>query len=233
MKRRFMSLTNNNGASRGPPHRRLSGFFAKDDETIPKAQKRRFPVTWKSNNSTSSTSLEDSFQPNDSFNYALLIILYTLQGIPMGLSASIPFLLQERITKMSAMAASAASSSATTTAAAVSSSAAASYNANAIFALCSWPFSLKLLWAPIVDAVYFKKFGRRKSWLVPVQMLAGALLWGGANFVEDQLGLASTTVSTDPTDTNVRGVTSYFFILYFLMATQDIAVDGVCDFSHV
>ena len=170
----------------------------------------------------------------DTFNYALLIILYTLQGIPMGLSASIPFLLQERITKLSSLATTATTATTTTTtvnaaaSSASSSSLAASYNANAIFALCSWPFSLKLLWAPIVDACYFKKFGRRKSWLVPVQMLAGLLLYGGANFVEEQLGLSPTTTTTTETTTtlNVKGVTIYFFILYFLMATQDIAVDG-------
>eukprot|EP00536_Pseudo-nitzschia_multiseries_P006560 jgi/Psemu1/239478/estExt_Genewise1.C_1420008 len=161
-------------------------------------------------------------------NYALLVILYTLQGIPMGLSASIPFLLQEKIQKM------------TTAAAASAAAAAASYNANAIFALCSWPFSLKLLWAPIVDAIYFKRFGRRKSWLVPVQALAGLLMVGGSDFVERQLGLgnvvpvpttesgvdAATAMAAAASSTNVRGVTAFFFVLYFLMATQDIAVDG-------
>ncbi|KAG7342352.1 acetyl-coenzyme A transporter 1 [Nitzschia inconspicua] len=117
--------------------------------------------------SVSNTSV-DPEEHSDRFNYALLIVLYTLQGIPMGLSASIPFLLQEKIQKMAAAAASlgtAASVAATGSAHAVAAAEAAraSYNANAIFALCSWPFSLKLLWAPIVDAIYFKRFGRRKS----------------------------------------------------------------------
>ena len=168
---------------------------------------------------------------NDRWNYALLILLYTLQGIPMGLSASIPFLLQEKITKLAAAAASSASlgeaaAAAVGEAAALSSAAAttrASYNANAIFALCSWPFSLKLLWAPIVDAIFFKSIGRRKSWLVPVQTLAGLIMVGGANFVERQLGLSADATAASM---NVRGVTSFFFVLYFLMATQDIAVDG-------
>jgi hypothetical protein len=171
---------------------------------------------------------------NDRWNYALLILLYTLQGIPMGLSASIPFLLQEKITKMAA-AATAASSIASgggllgeaAIAASAAAASKASYNANAIFALCSWPFSLKLLWAPIVDAIYFKKIGRRKSWLVPVQTLAGLIMVGGANFVEGQLGLSAAESATGVASTmNVRGVTSFFFLLYFLMATQDIAVDG-------
>jgi MFS transporter, PAT family, solute carrier family 33 (acetyl-CoA transportor), member 1 len=104
-----------------------------------------------------------------------------------------------------------------------------SYNANAIFALCSWPFSLKLLWAPIVDACFIRSCGRRKTWLVPVQTLASFHMIFGSNFVENQLGfdnkLLSSAASTVPT-INVKGLTIYFFILYFLMATQDIAVDG-------
>ena len=180
--------------------------------------------------------------PSDKFNYALLIVLYTLQGIPMGLSASIPFLLQEKIHKMTVAAASAAAASGAETAMGAAGSAAAvaaeaaraSYNANAIFALCSWPFSLKLLWAPIVDAVYFKRFGRRKSWLVPVQTLAGLIMLGGSDFVEKQLGLGNVAASVGDvvgganaaSAMNVQGVTAFFFVLYFLMATQDIAVDG-------
>lgn len=39
------------------------------------------------------------------------------------------------------------------------------------FSFVNWPFSLKLLWAPLVDSVYLSKFGRRKTWLVPVQYL--------------------------------------------------------------
>ena len=232
--------------------------------------------------------------PDDRYNYALLIILYTLQGIPMGLSASIPFLIQQKVKMMTTAAAASAVGGATSGAAgaAVGSAAAhaakLSYNANAIFALCSWPFSLKLLWAPIVDSIFFKRFGRRKSWLVrtvqkingitdncsmtcycpshtprlilqvPVQALAGLVMVFGSNFVEQELGLGSLTASSGGgagTETsrdlrvssqkrklaqaasdamsssesgamNVRGVTAFFFLLYFLMATQDIAVDG-------
>jgi PAT family acetyl-CoA transporter-like MFS transporter 1 len=161
---------------------------------------------------------------NDTLNYALLIALYTLQGIPMGLSASIPFLIQQKVKLLSS--ASFLGDTATNTlhnAAAAgttllpSAAARLSYNANAIFALCSWPFSLKLLWAPIVDAVYIQRFGRRKSWLVPVQTLAGLLMVFGSNYVERQF---------DSQTFHVQGVTAFFLILYALMATQDIAVDG-------
>lgn len=206
-------------------------------------------------------------EQNDIWNYGLLVVLYTMQGIPMGLSASIPFLIQQKIKVMStAIAAAAANSDSSATGAAIGAAASSaalsatsnaaaaklSYSANAMFALCSWPFSLKLLWAPIVDAMFIRKFGRRKSWLVPVQMMAGMLMVLGANFVQKQLGLgdidsiaapivdqglqqqATTTTTTaariltsNPAmNINVKGVTVFFFVLYFLMATQDIAVDG-------
>ena len=152
----------------------------------------------------------------------------------MGLSASIPFLIQQKMKQITETLATAAATSETMDmaaasvggSAAVSASATAAsvtkmaYNAQAIFALCSWPFSLKLLWAPIVDSVFIKRVGRRKSWLVPVQYLAGMLMVTGSDYVERQLG------SSGQTSLDVKGVTAFFFCLYFLMATQDIAVDG-------
>ena len=39
-----------------------------------------------------------------------------------------------------------------------------------------WPFSLKLLWAPIVDGAFIASFGRRKSWLIPVQFALAAVM---------------------------------------------------------
>lgn len=48
-----------------------------------------------------------------------------------------------------------------------------SYVQQAVFSFAYWPFSLKLLWAPIVDSVWSARIGRRKSWLVPTQYLIG------------------------------------------------------------
>jgi len=39
--------------------------------------------------------------------------------------------------------------------------------------MTTWPYSLKIMWAPLVDALYIQKVGRRKSWLLPVQILIG------------------------------------------------------------
>ena len=152
---------------------------------------------------SSAPLLPQDEQPHDDrWNYALLLALYTLQGIPMGLSASIPFLIQQKVKVLAEAAAAASHATADAASTAAGKAAAAAhvhhpavakmaYNAQAIFALCSWPFSLKLLWAPIVDAVFWRKFGRRKSWLVPVQALAGLLMVSGSDYVEKQLGLGS------------------------------------------
>jgi len=121
----------------------------------------------------------------------LLLILYTLQGIPMGLSGSIPFLLQDKV----------------------------SYTQQALFSLVTLPFSLKLGWAPFVDSTYVASFGRRKSWLVPVQMICGLVMLAATAFINDWVGETGAVP-------NVQILTWYFLLLYFLMATQDIAVDG-------
>lgn len=162
---------------------------------------------------------DDGNEPDPDFsNYVLLVALYTLQGIPMGLTASIPFLIQQKIKNL---AEAAAGSRVLTEAASVIVSEGGSndvasklYNAQAVFALCSWPFSLKLLWAPIVDAIYLKRIGRRKTWLIPVQTAAGGLMVFGSSWVDKQLE------ANDLHSFDVRGITLFFFCLYFLMATQ-------------
>ncbi|KAJ1432975.1 acetyl-coenzyme A transporter 1-domain-containing protein [Ochromonadaceae sp. CCMP2298] len=128
----------------------------------------------------------------DRISMAVLILLYTLQGIPLGLSGSIPLLLKEK---------------------------GASYEALSLFSLVSIPFSLKLLWAPLVDTYYFKSFGRRKTWLVPVQIVTGLVMITCADYVGVWIGEGDATPA-------VLELTMFFVFLYFLMATQDIAVDG-------
>ena len=239
-------------ASHPPPHpnkqpvvTRVGRLFNRD-AAVEHSQHVRIRVDeppYDSNNSNNNNAIDQDADDDhkDGFSYAILIALYTLQGIPMGLSASIPFLIQQKIRLAASSSSSLAASShialqAGAAAAAVDPALAAraaarlSYKANAIFALCSWPFSLKLLWAPLVDSCFVQGFGRRKSWLVPVQALAGILMVLGSGFVERQLGLGNGTGGgmhhTVGESINVKGVTAFFFALYFLMATQDIAVDG-------
>jgi PAT family acetyl-CoA transporter-like MFS transporter 1 len=94
-----------------------------------------------------------------------------------------------------------------------------SYGQQAIFSLVSWPFSVKLIWAPIVDSVYWSRFGRRKTWLVPTQYLIGLFmifLSYSINYLLDSNGIGP----------NIYVLTTVFLMLNFLAATQDIAVDG-------
>ncbi|XP_068939537.1 acetyl-coenzyme A transporter 1 [Petaurus breviceps papuanus] len=122
----------------------------------------------------------------------LLLFLYVLQGIPLGLAGSVPLILQSKNV---------------------------SYTDQAFFSLVFWPFSLKLLWAPLVDAVYFRSFGRRKSWLVPTQYVLGLFMLYLSTQVERLLG-------ADGRGPDVVALTLAFFLFEFLAATQDIAVDG-------
>ena len=123
-------------------------------------------------------------------NIFLLVFLYLLQGVPLGLSfGSIPFLLKSKL----------------------------SYADLALFSLSSYPYSLKLLWSPFVDSIYFKRIGRRKSWIVPIQAIIGIslIVLGGK-----MDALLSQEVIP------VKLLTFIFTAMVFLCATQDIAVDG-------
>ncbi|TVY59711.1 putative membrane protein [Lachnellula suecica] len=131
----------------------------------------------------------------DRRNFGLLVLLYFLQGVPMGLATgSVPFLLK---------------------------GANLSYSALGVFSLASYPYSLKLLWSPIVDAIWTPRLGRRKSWIMPIQMLSGiGMLWLGARVK------AMMVVAGKEDGSGIWGFTGWWFFLVFMCATQDIAVDG-------
>ena len=130
----------------------------------------------------------------DQRNFGLLVLLYFLQGIPLGLATgSVPFLLKKHM----------------------------SFGEIGIFSLASYPYSLKLFWSPIVDAVWSPKFGRRKSWILPIQLLSGfGMLFLGSR-VEGMMELMGK-----PGGPTVWAFTGWWFFLVLMCATQDIAVDG-------
>ncbi len=141
--------------------------------------------------------------PNTSFfdlprqdrrNFLLLVLLYFLQGIPMGLaSGSVPFLLKPYL----------------------------SYGQIGVFSLASYPYSLKLLWSPIVDAVWSPALGRRKSWIMPIQICSGlGMIYLGSRIKEMMIAAGANDGA------GVWNFTWWWFFLVFLCATQDIAVDG-------
>ncbi|SPO23326.1 related to putative acetyl-coenzyme A transporter [Ustilago trichophora] len=138
--------------------------------------------------------------PQDRKAMILLVILYLLQGVPVGLAfGTMPFLLKSKL----------------------------SYGDIGFFMLCTYPYSLKLFWSPIVDSTFVNELqlpligkislGRRKSWIVPIQTVVGIMFWYLSSNV-DQLLLADLP--------NVKLITLIFFVMILFAATQDIAVDG-------
>ncbi|KAG2044232.1 acetyl-coenzyme A transporter 1-domain-containing protein [Suillus americanus] len=120
----------------------------------------------------------------------LLIILYLIQGVPLGLAlGSVPFILREHL----------------------------SYSQLGVFALSNYPYSLKLLWSPIVDSTFLPSIGRRKSWIIPMQLIIGSLML----YIASNVG----RLMENPAD-NIHELTFVFTSLVLFSATQDIAVDG-------
>lgn len=137
---------------------------------------------------------DDHELPNisgDRANIVLLTFLYFMQGIVSGLSSAMPLLLQNY---------------------------GATYTEQAHFSMAVWPFSLKLLWAPVIDTLYSKQFGRRKSWLIPTQYLIGVFMLLLSYYVK--IGL---TADAKP---NITIITLLYFGLNFLAASCDITTDG-------
>ena len=157
------------------------------------------PPTTPSGSNTNTSFFELPRQ--DRRNFLLLVLLYFLQGIPMGLAAgSVPFLLKSHL----------------------------SYGQIGVFSLASYPYSLKLLWSPIVDAVWSPKLGRRKSWILPIQFCSGfGMLYMGSR-AKDMMVAAGAEDGS-----GVWTFTWWWFFLVFLCATQDIAVDGMLGFRLI
>ncbi|KAF7340056.1 GYF domain-containing protein [Mycena venus] len=131
-----------------------------------------------------------SLSSEDKRAMVLLCVLYLIQGVPLGLAlGSIPFILRDHL----------------------------SYSQLATFALSGYPYSLKLLWSPIVDSVFFVSIGRRKTWIIPMQIIVGTIML--------YLSLNVQVLMDDPSN-HVAQLTFLFTSLVFFSATQDIAVDG-------
>jgi MFS transporter, PAT family, beta-lactamase induction signal transducer AmpG len=116
--------------------------------------------------------------------------LYLSQGLPFGFfTQALPALLRER-----------------------------GYSLTAIGAtwLLGLPWALKFAWAPLVDRLGSSRFGRRKSWIVPLQLLTA-----GAMLLLAQLGLDGSVVIP------ATSLAAAVFMINLLSATQDIATDGL------
>ena len=117
---------------------------------------------------------------------ALLFMLYFVQGLPFGFQTStLPVYLREARYSLTVI----------TLAGAV-----------------GVPWMAKLLWAPLVERYHWPRWGRRRSWILPLQV-ALALVCGLAAFTEPDRALAP--------------LLTLAFLMNLFTATMDIAVDGL------
>ncbi|XP_005088825.1 acetyl-coenzyme A transporter 1 [Aplysia californica] len=186
----------NNGKTRrrGRPMESVEHTDLESDSFFPHIP---LSTSWEDGKSDGSQRKEGSDLSGDLGSISLLMFLYILQGIPLGLAGSIPMLLQSRKV---------------------------SYTDQAIFSFVYWPFSVKLLWAPLVDSVYSQWFGRRKTWLIPIQYLMGLFMLVLSTQAKSLLGDSGGGPGSG--EVSIVLLTAIFICLNFLAATQDIAVDG-------
>lgn len=116
----------------------------------------------------------------------LLGALYFSQGLPYGFfTQALPALLRREGASLPAIGAS---------------------------SLLALPWALKFLWAPLVDRWHSPRWGRRRSWILPLQWAAILTLCGLGAFVRaDQLNAMMIAI----------------LVLNLLAASQDIATDGL------
>ena len=119
----------------------------------------------------------------------IVLLLSFVQGIPIGVfDSSIPLILIEN---------------------------GVSYKDLGLLSFVTYPYTLKLLFAPVEDAYFIQRIGKRKSYVLPCQYLMALVFLILASFIENLVKnqfLGSITI---------LGV---FFIA--LSSWQDIAVDG-------
>jgi MFS family permease len=116
----------------------------------------------------------------------ILSALYFVQGLPFGFQATaLPVYLRE---------------------------AGLSLTAIGFATALSLPWMLKAFWAPLVDRFGSNTFGRRRSWILPLELVLGSLCVYAA-FLDPGSGL--------------KTLLALVFLMNLAAATMDIAVDGL------
>ncbi|MCP3098142.1 MFS transporter [Myxococcus sp. K15C18031901] len=120
-----------------------------------------------------------------SLRLVLLCVLYFVQGLPFGFQATaLPVYLREQGTSLAAL---------------------------GFIGVLALPWGLKATWAPLVDRYHSPRWGKRRSWILPMQAGLTATCAAAALFTSpDALPLLMGLV----------------LVMNFFAATQDIAVDG-------
>lgn len=117
---------------------------------------------------------------------ALLLCLYFAQGLPYGFQVTaLPLFLRVRGVSLQSL---------------------------GFVGLLALPWMGKALWAPLVDRYQSTRYGRRRSWIVPMQ--AGLCLSSVAGVFAAAAG-------------HLPALLALVFLMNLFAATQDIAVDGL------
>ncbi|MGB5217389.1 MAG: MFS transporter [Smithella sp.] len=117
---------------------------------------------------------------------ALLFMLYLSQGLPFGFQATaLPVLLREQGVSLAAIGFAGA---------------------------LALPWFLKPLWAPLVDRFWSAHIGRRRSWIIPLQICMVFTM------------LVSVPIAASG---EMAPLLACIFLMNLCAATQDIAVDGL------
>jgi PAT family beta-lactamase induction signal transducer AmpG len=118
--------------------------------------------------------------------YVLLGTLYFAQGLPFGFFVqAVPILLRKQGYSLTAIGST---------------------------ALLTLPWALKFVWAPVVDRYYSKRIGRRRTWILSMQLAATLVL--GA-------------IALAPGSDDLSVLMAAMAVLNLIAATQDIATDGL------
>lgn len=132
-----------------------------------------------------------NFMNHPSSLYLILFSLYWAQGLPVGfMTQALPVILRAEGVSLAHIGG---------------------------FGLLMLPWSIKILWAPLIDRQSLFLSGHYRSWILPTQLMTVLILFLLSFFPIDSLGQTSYLL--------------LFFILLFSMnlmgATQDIATDGL------
>lgn len=119
------------------------------------------------------------------YRFMLLFFLYLSQGIPFGFQATaLPLMLRERNVSLALIGMS---------------------------TLLASPWMLKFLWAPLVDMKWNRSVGRRRSWIIPLQVLLISAIIAASKTID--MGMFMLAVN--------------ILVMNIAAATQDCAVDGL------
>jgi PAT family beta-lactamase induction signal transducer AmpG len=133
-----------------------------------------------------SLTMNASVTPIPVRKLALLATLYASQGLPFGFfSQALPVLMRQQNYSLRWI---------------------------GLSTLLALPWALKWLWAGVIDTVYYAPWGRRRGWILPLQLF-------------NCLTLVAIALGGDSRDLKWLLIGTFFTNLF--AATQDVATDGL------